>query len=135
MADQRRLMMAFAHPDDESRLAGSTIAKYSAEGADVVVVCATRGEAGEIEPGVDATPETLGDVREAELRASVAVAGAKLELLNYRDSGMAGTPENRNPKAFVQAPEAEVVDKLVALIRQYKPQVIVTFDEKGGRPF
>ena len=125
-------MMAFAHPDDESHLAGSTIAKYSAEGADVVVVCATRGEAGEIAPGVDATPETLGEVRETELRASVAVAGAELELLDYRDSGMAGTLENNDPRAFAQAPESAVVDKLVTLIRKYRPQVIVTFDEKGG---
>jgi len=125
-------MLAFAHPDDESHLAGSTIAKYAAEGAEVVVVITTRGEAGEIAPGVDATPENLGEVREAELRASVKVAGASLEMLNYRDSGMAGTPENNDPRAFVQAPEQQVVGELAELMRKHRPQVVVTFDENGG---
>ncbi len=78
---ERRLMMAFAHPDDEPHLAGSTIARYAAEGADVIVVIITRGGAGEIAPGVDATPENLGEVREAELRASMKVTGASLEML------------------------------------------------------
>jgi LmbE family N-acetylglucosaminyl deacetylase len=125
-------MLAFGHPDDESHLAGSTIAKYSAEGAEVVVVIATRGEAGEIAPGVEATPENLGEIREAELRASVAVAGASLELLDYRDSGMDGTPENEDPRAFVQAPEDEVVGTLVSLMWKHRPHVVVTFDENGG---
>ncbi len=125
-------MLIFGHPDDESHLAGSTIAKYSAEGAEVVVVIATRGEAGEIAPGVEATTENLGKIREAELRASVAVAGASLELLDYRDSGMEGTPENEDPRAFVQAPEDEVVGTLVSLMRKHRPHVVVTFDENGG---
>lgn len=125
-------MLAFGHPDDESHLAGSTIAKYSAEGAEVVVVIATRGEAGEIAPGVEATPENLGEIREAELRASVAVAGASLELLDYRDSGMEGAPENKDPRAFVQADEDEVVGTLVSLMRKHRPHVVVTFDENGG---
>ena len=125
-------MLVFGHPDDESHLAGSTIAKYSAEGAEVVVVIATRGEAGEIAPGVDATAENLGEIREAELRASVSVAGASLELLDYRDSGMEGTPENEDPRAFVQAPEDEVVGTLVSLMRKHRPHVVVTFDENGG---
>ena len=63
----KRLLLAFGHPDDESNLAGSTIAKYSAEGVDVLVVIATRGEAGEIAPGSNATTETLGAVHEEVL--------------------------------------------------------------------
>jgi len=129
---ERRLMMAFAHPDDEPHLAGSTIARYAAEGEDVIVVIITRGEAGEIAPGVDATPENLGEVREAELRASMKVTGASLEMLEYRDSGMAGTPENEDPRAFVQAPESQVVAELVDLMQKHRPQVEVTFDENGG---
>ena len=132
MSDQKRLLFAFGHPDDEANLAGSTIAKNSAEGAAVLVVIATRGEVGEIAPGSDATVETLGAVREAELRASVAVLGASLALFDYRDSGMRGAPENADPRAFAQAPEAEVVGKLTTLMRRHKPHVVVTFDENGG---
>jgi N-acetyl-1-D-myo-inositol-2-amino-2-deoxy-alpha-D-glucopyranoside deacetylase len=117
----RRLMMAFAHPDDESHFAGSTIARYAAEGAEVVVVITTRGEAGEIAPGVDVTQENLGQVREAELRASVKVTGASLEMLEYRDSGMDGTPENDDPRAFVQVSESRVVGELVDLMRKHRP--------------
>lgn len=132
MSEQKRLLFAFGHPDDEANLAGSTIAKYSAEGAAVLVVIATRGEVGDIAPGSDATAATIGAVREAELRASVAVLGASLELLDYRDSGMPGAPENADPRAFVQSPEAEVVGKLATLMRRHRPHVVVTFDENGG---
>jgi len=132
MPKSKRLLFAFGHPDDEANLAGSTIAKYSAEGADVLVVIATRGEVGEIAPGSHATADTLGVVREAELRASIAVLGASLELFDYRDSGMPGTPENTDPRAFAQAPEAEVVGKLTTLMRRHRPHVVVTFDENGG---
>jgi len=132
MSAQKRLLFAFGHPDDEANLAGSTIAKYSAEGAAVLVVIATRGEEGEIVPGSHATAETLGVVREAELRASIAVLRASLALFDYRDSGMPGTPTTAGPRAFVQAPEDEVVGKLTTLMRLHKPQVVVTFDENGG---
>jgi LmbE family N-acetylglucosaminyl deacetylase len=132
MPDQKRLLFAFGHPDDEANLAGSSIAKYSAEGAAVLVVIATRGEVGEIAPGSGATAATLGAVREAELRESVAVLGASLELFDYRDSGMPGAPENADPRAFMQASEAEVVAKLTALMRRHQPHVVVTFDENGG---
>jgi LmbE family N-acetylglucosaminyl deacetylase len=130
--DSKCLLLAFGHPDDESSLAGSTMAKYSAEGVDVLVVIATRGEVGDIAPGSGVTAETLGAVREAELCQSVAVLGASLELLDYRDSGMLGAPENDDPRAFVQAPEAEVVGKLTTIMRRHKPHVVVTFDQNGG---
>jgi LmbE family N-acetylglucosaminyl deacetylase len=132
MSEQKRLLFAFGHPDDEANLAGSTIAKYSAEGASVLVAIATRGEVGDIAPGSHATAATLGAVREAELRASIAVLGASLELFDYRDSGMPGAPENADPRAFVQAPEAEVLGKLTTLMRRHWPHVVVTFDEHGG---
>jgi LmbE family N-acetylglucosaminyl deacetylase len=124
MSTPKHLLLTFAHPDDESNLAGSTIAKYSAEGADVLVVIVTRGEVGEIAPDSAATREMLGAVREAKLRVSVAILGASLALLDYRDFGMPGAPENANRRAFVQAPADEVVGKLVTLIRQQKPQVV-----------
>ena len=107
--------------------------QYSMSGAETGLVCATRGEVGEIADPALATPETLGQVREGEMRAAAEVLGLNhLWFLDYRDSGMAGTPENEDARAFIQANPAEVVGKLVAIIRQFRPQVIVTFDETGG---
>ncbi len=131
--EKQRLLLAVAHPDDEAFGGGSMIARYASEGAEVTVVCATRGEAGEIAPGSDATRETLGEVREQELRASVRTLGvASLELLGYRDSGMAGSDDNKRPDAFMNTPEEEVAARLAGLMRSYRPQVVVTFDERGG---
>jgi LmbE family N-acetylglucosaminyl deacetylase len=123
----------FAHPDDETFGAGSTLARYVTEGVDVTVVCATRGEAGEIAPGSDATPETLGAVREAELRAALEVLGVQsLVVLGYRDSGMVGTVDNSNPSAFINAPIPEAVGRLVELMRVNRPHVVVTMHPGGG---
>ena len=133
MTSQKRLLAVFAHPDDETFGAGSTLARYVNEGVDVTVVCATRGEAGEIVPGSDATSENLGDVREAELRSALKILGVQsLILLGYRDSGMAGSEDNRSPSAFINAPIPEVVSRLLGLIQKYRPHVVVTNDLKGG---
>lgn len=107
--------------------------QYSTSGTETGLIVATRGEVGEIADPALATPENLGQVREGEMRAAADVLGLNaLWFLDYRDSGMAGTPENVDPRAFAQANPAEVVGKLVAIIRQFRPQVIVTFDETGG---
>ncbi len=128
----KRLLGAYAHPDDEQGVSG-LMHKYASEGVDVTLVCATRGEAGEIAPGVDATPENLGQVREAELRCAAEKIGVNnVYLFDYRDSGMLGTPENNDPRAFWQANLFEVTEKLVRLIRRHKPHVITTFDANGG---
>jgi len=133
VTSQKRLLAVFAHPDDETFGSGSTLARYASEGVDITVVCATRGEAGEIAPGSDATPETLGDVREAELRSALKILGVQsLILLGYRDSGMAGSEDNKSPLAFINAPISEVVRRLVGLIREYRPHVVITMDLKGG---
>ena len=128
------LMAVFAHPDDESFGMGGTLARYSADpDVRVVLVCATRGEAGEIADSSLATPEKLGEVREQELRcACQALRIDALHLLDYRDSGMAGTPANQDPRSLVRANFDEVVGKLVEQIRRERPDVVVTFDENGG---
>jgi mycothiol S-conjugate amidase len=128
----KRLLGIFAHPDDEGTMSGAML-KYSASGVETGLVCATRGEVGEISDPALATPETLGEVREGEMRAAAEVLGVQnLWFLGYRDSGMAGTPENEDPRSLAQASAANVVGKLVEIIRQFRPQVMVTFDETGG---
>jgi len=132
--DRLTLMAVFAHPDDETFGTGGTLARYGADpGVRVVLVCATRGEAGEISDPLLATPERLGEVREQELRCACQKLGVDdVFFLDYRDSGMAGTPENQHPRALAMADEGEAVGKIVAHIRRERPEVVVTFDENGG---
>ncbi len=128
------LMVAFAHPDDETFGIGGTMARYGADpGIRVVLVCATRGEAGEISDPTLASPERLGEVREAELRCACRTLGVDtLHFLGYRDSGMAGTAENSDPRALAMAEPYEAVGRLVCHIRRERPHVLVTHDETGG---
>jgi LmbE family N-acetylglucosaminyl deacetylase len=128
----RRLLGVFAHPDDEGTMGGALL-RYGAMGVETGLVCATRGEVGEISDPALATPENLGQVREQEMRAAANALGVhRLWFLDYRDSGMAGTADNNNPRAFARVNPAEAVGKLVAIIREFRPQVMVTFDETGG---
>ncbi|MBI1878507.1 MAG: PIG-L family deacetylase [Chloroflexi bacterium] len=132
----RKLLAIFAHPDDEGVISG-TLAYYARHETEVRLVCTTKGEAGEISDPALATPETLGDVRAAELRAACEVLGVlEPHFLGYRDSGMADTPANEDPRALVQASPAAVVGQLVALMRQLKPDVVITFEPFGwyGHP-
>ena len=117
------LLAVYAHPDDEAFGSGGTIARYAAEGFCTYLVCATRGEVGEISDPSLATPETLGAVREGELRCAAETMGvAELIFLDYRDSGMVGTSENEDPRAFVNAPAEAVVQQLVSILRRLRPQ-------------
>jgi LmbE family N-acetylglucosaminyl deacetylase len=127
-------MAVFAHPDDESFGSGGSLARYGSDpGVRVVLVCATRGEAGEISDPKLATAERLGEVREQELRCACQSLGIEeLFLLGYRDSGMAGTAENMDPRALAMADFDEAVGKIVAHIRREQPDVVMTFDETGG---
>ena len=130
---QSTLLAVFAHPDDESFGAGGMLALHARKGVHVALVCATRGEMGEIADESLATRETLGDVRMVELQKAADTLGVtELINLNYRDSGMAGTADNDHPRAFAGIPEDEVVSRLVGIIRRLKPQVVVTFDPNGG---
>ena len=130
---EHSLLAVFAHPDDEAFGTGGTLARYAGAGVATTLVCATRGEAGEIAEGVDATPETLGQVREAELRCAAETVGvAELIFLDYCDSGMAGTAVNQDPASFINAPAEVVVPQLIAIIRRVRPEVVVTFEPNGG---
>jgi len=126
------LLGVFAHPDDE-QLMGGVFAQAASEGIRTGLICATRGELGEIASPELATPENLGQVRENELRAASAVLGIKyLWFLDYRDSGMMGTEGNSDPESFYKVEEEEATGKVVKIIRSFKPTVMVTFDPTGG---
>jgi mycothiol conjugate amidase Mca len=136
MPEPLTLMFVHAHPDDEAFGSSGTLARYSAEGVTTCLVVATRGEVGEIhDPDLDeaeARPR-LGQIREGELRRAVDVLGVShLDFLGYEDSGMVGTPENDNPRCFHLSNLEEATGRLVALIRRYQPQVLVTYGEDGG---
>ncbi len=136
MSDKLRLLAVHAHPDDEAIGTGGVLARYAMEGVETALVCATRGESGEIlDPDLDpeeARPR-LGEIREAELRQACATLGVtSLHFLGYRDSGMAGTPENNHPEALAQADPNEATRRLVHLVRQLRPHVILTYNENGG---
>ena len=128
----RALLAVFAHPDDEQLITG-TLAQAAAEGIRTGIVCATRGESGQIHPDSGATPDTLARVRENELRAAAVMVGVKhLWFLDYRDTGWFDSPENEHPDAFGNAIEEEALERLVRVIREFRPTVLVTFDRSGG---
>jgi LmbE family N-acetylglucosaminyl deacetylase len=135
----KRLMLAFPHPDDESFGPGGTIAKYAHAGVAVHYVCATRGEVGAVDAELMKPyahlPEDqrLGALRSQELHCAAGILGMTgLHFLGYRDSGMTGSADNRDPRAFINADPVDATGRLVKLIRAIKPQVIVTFDPFGG---
>ena len=128
----RKLLAVLAHPDDESFGPGGTFAKYAAEGVDVHIAIATDGAAGSVVAAYEDSREQLAAVRAEELQKAVAILGATLHTLDYRDSGYINDPANDHPDAFINADETEAVGRVVKLIREIRPDVVVTHDETGG---
>jgi len=127
------LLAVLAHPDDETFGMGGTLALYAHRGAQVHLVCATRGEAGTVSPEHLQGYTSIAQLREAELRCAASHLGlAEVHFLGYRDSGMAGSPENQHPDALASANLMEVVERVTSHIRRTKPQVVLTFDPAGG---
>jgi mycothiol S-conjugate amidase len=133
------LLTVHAHPDDEASKGPGTIARYHAAGVRTVLVCCTGGEEGDIlNPAMD-TPEvraSIGEVRRRELADATARIGYdEVVLLGYRDSGMADSEANAHPDCFAQAPLDEAVERLVAVLRRERPQVMVIYgDEQRHYP-
>lgn len=157
LLEAESLLAVHAHPDDETLATGSLLAELAARGARVAVVTATRGELGEVvDPALAdlAGSERLGPFRAAELRQALGALGVQEHYWlgepparatgparSYRDSGMTwlregvAGPDPRaaaDPRSFVSAPEAEVVDDLAALVARLRPAVLVSYDEEGG---
>jgi len=128
------LLLVHAHPDDEAIATGGVMLKARADGHRVVLVTATRGEVGEIHNMDEASSRPrLGEIRERELENAARILRVNRgEFLGYRDSGMAGTADNQNPSSFHMAPVEEAAGKLIAILREEKPDVIVTYEETGS---
>jgi N-acetyl-1-D-myo-inositol-2-amino-2-deoxy-alpha-D-glucopyranoside deacetylase len=145
-AAERRLLFVHAHPDDESIETGATMARYAAEGAAVTLVTCTRGELGEIVRPALAhlaadRENSLGEFRAGELAQACAALGVRDHRFlggpgRWRDSGMMGLPSNDAPGCFWRADIAEAAATMAAVIREVRPQVLVTYDERGyyGHP-
>ena len=133
MNGKRTLCFIGAHPDDETFGLGSTLAHYAAAGVKVYYICATRGEAGMNNLNQLHEFESLGKLRSAELSCAANILGlAGVVHLGYRDSGMLGTDDNKNPEALAVAPLGEVCKRIVKVIRNLKPDVVITHDPIGG---
>lgn len=122
MDEALRLLAIFPHPDDETLGLGSTMARYSAEGVETYLICATRGERGWFDSeGPDPGLEEVGRIREAELRCAAENLGIhEVTFLDYIDGDVD------------QAKPEEIIGKIVAHIRRIKPQVVVTFGPDGA---
>lgn len=127
------ILSVLAHPDDESFGMGGTLAFYAMRGVKVHLICATRGEAGTLDADCLEGFSSIADRRESELRCAAGILGlAGVYFLGYRDSGMPGSPDNDHPEALVRQPLDEVAAGVAHLIRQIRPQVVLTFDPIGG---
>jgi len=142
MAHASHVLLAHAHPDDESCATGGTIARLIAEGHGVTVVTSTRGEQGRIAPAElqhlhAEHDDALGPERARELAAANAALGVSDHRYlggegRYRDSGRMGIPANERPDAFWQADLDEAGRMMAAIIRETRPDAVITYDPNGG---
>lgn len=143
------ILTVHAHPDDEASKGAPTLAMYGSQGVRTVLVCCTGGEEGDLqnahlrEPGQPfhgLTPEQekakLAELRPLELQRSAEVIGFdSVVMLGYRDSGMPDSEANQHPDCFAKADLDEAVGRLVKVIRDERPQVIITYgDDQRGYP-
>ena len=122
-----------AHPDDEAIATAGTMAKAARDGHRVVLVCATRGEQGEPQPGILDEGEELWRRREIELEQAARILGvSRLEYLGYTDSGMMGEPTNDEPDCLWQADVDEAAERLARILNEERAEVLTIYDENGG---
>lgn len=129
----KTILAVLAHPDDESFGLGGTLALYARRGYDTYYVCATRGEAGTVDPEHLNGFKDTAELRTQELMRAAQHLGLKgVFFLGYRDSGMPGSEDNQHPNAQINHPIDEVAGHIVRYIRELKPDIVLTFDPIGG---
>lgn len=127
------MLAVMAHPDDEAFALGGTLALYANRGVQVHLICATKGEVGTVSPEFLAGYDDIAELRMQELDCAAEQLGlAGLRVLDYRDSGMVGTPDNEHPRALAQANQEQVVEAVSDYMRRVEPQVVITHDPQGG---
>jgi N-acetyl-1-D-myo-inositol-2-amino-2-deoxy-alpha-D-glucopyranoside deacetylase len=130
---EKVLLAVMAHPDDETFGTGGTLALYAKRGVKVYLVCATRGEVGDVDEKYMNGFHSIAEVRENELRCAAGILGlTDVFFLGYRDSGMPGSVDNSHPQALAAQPVEKVAREIAHYIRQLKPEVVITFDPIGG---
>ena len=140
MEDKLRLMAVHAHPDDESSKGAATMAKYIAEGAEVLVVTCTGGERGDVlNPRLKGDPEierNIHEVRRKEMDRAREILGVRQAWLGFVDSGLPeGDPPPPLPEGCFALEKVETAaEPLVRLMREFRPHVVTTYDENGGYP-
>jgi LmbE family N-acetylglucosaminyl deacetylase len=138
MTERLTLLCVHAHPDDESSSTGGILRTYADEGIRTVLVTCTDGSLGDAPDGTTPEldhhePEEVAAHRLVELRNAASILGVtRLELLGYKDSGMIGWPQNDAPGSFWSTPVEAAAARLLPILLEERPQVIVTYDEKGG---
>ncbi|MHC1783362.1 MAG: PIG-L deacetylase family protein [Anaerolineaceae bacterium] len=127
------LLAVLAHPDDETFGMGGTLAHYARQGVSTYLVCATRGEVGEMDEDCLDGFVSAAERRESELRCAAKILGLEeVYFLDYRDSGMQGSPDNVDPRTLAAQPVEKVAADIIRYIRELRPQVVITFDPVGG---
>jgi mycothiol S-conjugate amidase len=139
VAEQLRLMAVHAHPDDESSKGAATMAKYVAEGVEVVVVTCTGGERGSVlNPKLDRPDvwDDIAEIRRGEMDAARAILGVEQAWLGFVDSGLPeGDPLPPLPEGCFALQDVQVAaGPLVRVMREFRPHVVTTYDEDGGYP-
>ena len=129
----KTLLAVLAHPDDESFGLGGTLALYAQRGFNTYLICATRGEAGTVDEEHLKDFKDTASLRTAELDCAAGHLGLKdVIYLGYRDSGMPGSEDNKHPDAQINHSVDEVAGRVVKVIRDLKPDIVLTFDPIGG---
>ncbi|SEB35245.1 mycothiol S-conjugate amidase [Paramicrobacterium humi] len=135
-----RLLAVHAHPDDESSKGSATMAYYRSRGVDVMVVSCTGGEGGEIlNESLAAEAKAMADrdmpgLRRREMAAAQEVLGVRHRWLGYHDSGMAREDGTFPHNSFASIPLEVSAGVLVRVLREFRPHVVLTYDENGGYP-
>lgn len=132
----KRLLISYAHPDDESFGSGGVIAKYVAEGAEVYLICATDGDMGTIPDEMQDSYDTVRELRLSELDCASEVLGfTNVFTFGYKDSGMMGADSTNDPDCLWynwQHHSDDVTRRVVQVMREVRPHVVLTFNEYGG---